>query len=160
MDFARIKLAAFVLGAACLGLSTAGSAVAATRGPQSARAANLALGAGDVIPTGNDWIALPAIRASDGALQNFNVISMRYRGLLEVAGVADRPLMAPFIEITGVRRPLARLKWSLRDYWIPTGAMEADGVRVVDGRADPDQLLKSEDLLLLIAGDADDSALT
>jgi hypothetical protein len=98
--------------------------------PESARTVELALTSDDVIPTGNDWIALPAIRASDGALQNFNVISMHYRGLLEVAGVANRPLMAPFIEIAGVRQPLARLQWSLRDYWIPTGTMEAGGVRV------------------------------
>ena len=79
----------------------------ASAAPESARTANLALTAGDVIPTGNDWIALPAIRASDGALQNFNVISMRYRGLLEIAGVADRPLMTPSIEIAGVP-PAAR----------------------------------------------------
>jgi len=97
---------------------------------ESQRVINLSLTANDVIPTGNDWIALPSIRASDGALQNFNVISMRYRGLLEVAGVADRPLMTPFIEIAGVKRPLSHLQWSLRDYWIPTGTMEADGVRV------------------------------
>src|SRR5262249_6852569 len=97
---------------------------------EGARTINLALTADDVIPTGNDWIALPSIRASDGALQNFNVISMRYRGLLEVAGMADRPLMAPFIEIAGARRPLAHLQWTLRDYWIPTGTMEVDGVRI------------------------------
>jgi len=107
---------------------TPAALIAAT--PESARAVTLALTRDDVIPTGNDWIALPSIHASDGALQNFNVISMRYRGLLEVAGVADRPLMTPFIEIAGLRRPLAGLQWSLRDYWIPTGTMEADGVRV------------------------------
>ncbi len=130
MNFARIKLAALVLIAACLALSASVPAAAAGPGAERARSVDLALGADDVIPTGNDWIALPAIRASDGALQNFNVISMRYRGLLEVAGVEDRPLMSPFIEIGGVRRPLSQLKWSLRDYWIPTGTMEADGVRV------------------------------
>jgi hypothetical protein len=97
---------------------------------KSRRIINLSLSANDVIPTGNDWIALPSIRASDGALQNFNVISMRYRGLLEVAGVADRPLMTPFVEIAGVKRPLSRLQWALRDYWIPTGTMQADGVRI------------------------------
>ena len=83
-----------------------------------------------MIPTGNDWIALRSIRARDGALQTFNVISMRYRGLLEVAGIAGHPLMAPFIDIAGVRRPLANLHWSLRDYWIPTGTMDTHGVRV------------------------------
>jgi len=97
---------------------------------ESARSVELVLTAGDVIPTGNDWIALPSIRASDGALQNFNVISMRYRGLLEMDGAANRPLMAPFVDIAGVRRPLSHLHWSLRDYWIPTGTMESDGVRV------------------------------
>ena len=115
------------LAGACIAVSAAAASAAP---PEAARTVDLALGADDVIPTGNDWIALPSIRASDGALQNFNVISMRYRGLLEVAGLADRPLMTPFIEIAGVRRPLANLHWSLRDYWIPTGTMEADGVRV------------------------------
>src|SRR6478672_11102248 len=114
----------------CFTLSSMGSAAPVSAVRESARDVSISLADEDVIPTGNDWIALPAIRASDGALQNFNVISMRYRGLLEVAGVADRPLLAPFVEIAGVRRPLARLKWSLRDYWIPTGTMEADGVRV------------------------------
>ena len=49
----------------------------------------LHLAADDVIPTGNDWIALPSIRASDGALMDFNVISMRYRGY-RVRGRARR----------------------------------------------------------------------
>ena len=111
-----------------VGVPSAASAASVNR--NSERTVNLSLVEDDVIPTGNDWIALPSIRASDGALQNFNVISMRYRGLLEVAGVGDRPLMSPFVEIGSARRPLAHLKWSLRDYWIPTGTMEADGVRV------------------------------
>ena len=98
--------------------------------PQAAREVALSLAPGDVIPTGNDWIALPSIRADDGALQDFNVISMRYRGLVEMAGPAGKPLMAPFLEREGVRRPLSRLSWSLRDYWIPTATMEADGVRL------------------------------
>ena len=89
--------------------------------PEAARSVELSLSDKDVIPTGNDWIALPSIRASDGALQNFNAISMRYRGLIEVAGLGDRPLMAPFLMIAGERRPLAHLHWSLRDYWIPVG---------------------------------------
>ena len=123
-----MKRVALLIAGTCVALSaTSSTAIAA---PESARTVNLSLAADDVIPTGNDWIALPSIRAGDGALQNFNLISMRYRGLLEVAGVGDRPLMTPFIEIAGARRPLSNLKWSLRDYWIPTGTMETDGVRV------------------------------
>jgi len=114
----------------CLTLSSLGSAAPVSAVRESARDVSISLADEDVIPTGNDWIALPSIRASDGAIQNFNVISMRYRGLLEVGGVADRPLMTPFVEIAGARRPLSHLQWSLRDYWIPTGTMEADGIRV------------------------------
>src|SRR5436190_18661171 len=89
----------------------------------------LALAPDDVIPTGNDWIALPSIRAGDGALMDFNIISMRYRGLIEFAGAAGQPLMKPFLNIGGVNKPLADLRWTLRDYWLPTGTMAADGLR-------------------------------
>jgi hypothetical protein len=60
---------------------------------------------------------------------DFNVISMRYRGLIEFAGAAGQPLMKPFLSVGGVRKPLASLSWSLRDYWSPTGTMETGGVR-------------------------------
>ena len=96
----------------------------------SPREVELHLGADDVIPTGNDWIALPSIQAGDAALRDFNLLSMRYRGLVEMAGPKDAPLMAPFIEINGARRPLSHLRWTLRDYWIPTGEMREGGVTV------------------------------
>lgn len=109
---------------------TVASRESAEAAPEAPRSIALTSAPDDVIPTGNDWIALPSIRARDGALEAFNVISMRYRGLVQYGGSKDRPLLTPFIEINGVRRPLAGLQWSLRDYWIPTGTMEADGVRV------------------------------
>src|SRR6476646_1128334 len=61
----------------------------------------LTLAPDDVIPTGNDWIALPSIRAGDAALMDFNVISMRYRGLIEFAGTAGQPLIKPFLSVGG-----------------------------------------------------------
>jgi hypothetical protein len=108
-----------------LALALASGAPAASVGQET----QLTLAPDDVIPTGNDWIALPAIRAGDAALMNFNVISMRYRGLIEYAGPADQPLIKPFLSVAGVKKPLANLRWSLRDYWLPTGTMEANGVR-------------------------------
>jgi len=89
----------------------------------------LTLSADDVIPTGNDWIALPSIRAGDAALMDFNIMSMRYRGLIEFAGAPEQPLMKPFLAVNGVKRPLANLQWRLRDYWLPTATMEAGSVR-------------------------------
>lgn len=117
-------LARIMLAASTLAL------VAAAPAPQAARETALTLQPDDVIPTGNDWIALPSIRASDGALRDFNVISMRYRGLMEMAGMPGQPLMAPFVEIDGKDHPLEKLGWSLRDYWIPTGTMVTDGLRI------------------------------
>lgn len=131
----RLLVSAILMGLlpANAGAQEAAAGSSAGQAPSSAqklRTIDLDLGAADVIPTGNDWIALPSIQASDGALENFNVISMRYRGLLEIAGPADRSLMTPFVEIGGVRRRLEQLRWSLRDYWIPTATTEANGVRV------------------------------
>ena len=115
-------LFAFVFAAAL-----AGSATAATQAPENETQLNLA--PDDVIPTGNDWIALPSIRAGDGAIMDFNVISMRYRGLIEYAGPTGQPLIKPFLSVDGAKKPLADLHWSLRDYWLPTGTMEAAGLR-------------------------------
>ncbi|HEX3675871.1 MAG TPA: hypothetical protein VHU79_00540, partial [Sphingomicrobium sp.] len=110
-------------------LPLAGPAATAASGSSQERRTELNLSADDVIPTGNDWIALPSIRAGDGALMDFNIISMRYRGLIEFAGAAGQPLMRPFLDVGGVRKPLSNLRWSMRDYWLPTGTMEADGLQ-------------------------------
>ena len=119
----RRLIALFLAAAIATGASAAAASLAADTETQ------LTLAPDDVIPTGNDWIALPSIRAGDAALMDFNVISMRYRGLIEFAGAAGQPLMKPFLSVSGVKKPLANLRWSLRDYWLPTGTMEADGVR-------------------------------
>src|SRR4051794_3153551 len=94
-------------------LLAAALATGATAAPPAAREMPLNLASGDVIPTGNDWIALPSIRADDGAVLDFNVISMRYRGLIEFAGAPGQPLMTPFIHVGGARKPLVNLRWSL-----------------------------------------------
>lgn len=112
-----------------LSAALAGAAATAASGSSQEHRTELDLSADDVIPTGNDWIALPSIRAGDGALMDFNVISMRYRGLIEFAGAAGQPLMKPFLDVGGVRKPLFNLRWSLRDYWLPTGTMQSDGLQ-------------------------------
>jgi uncharacterized protein len=75
--------------------------------------------ASDVISTGNEWIALPTIRASDAALQNFNVLSMHDRGLLQVNGAAGTPALVPRVMIDGKPIQFANLSWELLDYWVP-----------------------------------------
>lgn len=83
--------------------------------------------ANDVIPTGNEWVALPTIRAADGALMSFNVLSMRDRGLLQVVGDSGNPALQPYILIGDNPVPFRDLSWQLIEYWIPVATFTADG---------------------------------
>lgn len=83
----------------------------------------------DVIPTGNEWIALPTIRASDAALVNFNVLSMRDRGLLQVSGDGDSPALSPYVQVDGKAVPVHNLSWELIEYWVPTGSFTAGDIK-------------------------------
>lgn len=85
-------------------------------------------GADDAVPTGNHWIALPSIRASDGALLNFNALSMRDRGLLEVAGDQGQPAISPYFLVDGKAVPFHNPSWQLIEYWIPTAHLSINGL--------------------------------
>jgi uncharacterized protein len=82
----------------------------------------------DVIPTGNEWIALPTIRASDGALESFNVLSMRDRGLLEVSGDRDTPAIGPYFIVGGKPVAFENPSWQLIESWIPTATLNQNGL--------------------------------
>jgi len=85
-------------------------------------------GDSDVIPTGNEWIALPEINAADGSLGSFNVLSMRDRGLLQVTGDRGSPVLKPAFFVDG--RPMSpiKLSWDLIEYWIPTAHFISNGL--------------------------------
>ena len=108
----------------------AGSAALPVSASRAAATAplELALAADDVLATGNEWLALPEIRASDGALLTFNVLSMRERGLLQVAGDAGRPALAPTFTLNGKPAALGAWHWSLQGYWIPSARQQAQGI--------------------------------
>ncbi len=94
-------------------------------GADNLRRTPLSLNADDVIPTGNEWISLPTIRASDGALVNFNVLSMRDRGLLQVEGDSGSPVLQPYFTADGQPIKIQNLSWELIEYWIPTAHFKA-----------------------------------
>ena len=97
-------------------------------GADQIRRTQLALNSDDVIPTGNEWIALPTIRASDAALLNFNVLSMRDRGLLQVEGDAGSPALQPYFTLDGQPVKLQNLSWEVIEYWIPTAHFKSGNV--------------------------------
>src|SRR5262249_35500983 len=76
---------------------------------------------GAVLPTGNDWIALPTSRAADGGTRQFSVLSMAARGLLEVSGPPDGTLFQPFVRVDGVESTLAGIRWQALGCWVPRG---------------------------------------
>jgi hypothetical protein len=115
---ARGGLLPWVAGLLAAGLGVLGAA--------EPRSFALDLRPDDVVPTGNEWIALPTIRAADGALESFNVLSRRDLGLLEVAGAAGAPVVQPFFELDGQPLAFERPSWSVAEYWIPTGSVRTD----------------------------------
>src|ERR1700744_411618 len=82
----------------------------------------------DVLPTGNEWISLPDIRASDGALGTFNVLSMQHRGLVQVAGAQGSPVITPSFTADGKSTSLHNPEWSLVEYWTPVAHQSIDGL--------------------------------
>ena len=92
------------------------------------RSTPLALKSDDVLPTGNEWIALPDIRAVDGALGSFNVISMRDRGLLQVSGDRGAPVLQPYFMVGDTPLAFRNPSWELIEYWIPTAHLTVDGM--------------------------------
>jgi hypothetical protein len=83
---------------------------------------------GDVLPTGNEWIALPEIRAADAALMNFNVLSMRDRGLLEAVGNQGAPVILPYFSADDEQIEFRDPTWELIEYWIPTAHLTNNGM--------------------------------
>jgi uncharacterized protein len=90
----------------------------------------LSLQPDDVLPTGNEWISLPDIRASDGALMTFNAISMRNRGLLQVSGESGGPVLQPIFTADGKPLALRGLSWEVIEYWIPTAHVTENGIEL------------------------------
>ncbi len=95
-----------------------------------ARTIPLHLRPSDVLPTGNEWISLPDIRASDGALTTFNAISMRDRGLLQVNGQNGSAVLTPYFMADGKPLHFENPAWELIEYWIPTAHLVANDVEM------------------------------
>lgn len=67
--------------------------------------------------TGNEYISLPTIRETDGAVEGVTFLYMRLKGLLEIHG--DDGLIRPYLTVNGVRQEL-KPEWERHHYWIPS----------------------------------------
>ena len=50
-------------------------------------------------PTGNEMISLPKLNADMAAIEDLTFLSMQQRGMIELCGTENVPLMQPFIQI-------------------------------------------------------------
>jgi hypothetical protein len=74
------------------------------------------------LPTGNDIVAIPSLSASGCAAPDINVLSMKYRGMVEFHGTEKAPFFKPLIHIAGKAIELSkdkRMKAGRLDHWIP-----------------------------------------
>ena len=94
----------------------------------SSRRVPITLRADDVLPTGNQWISLPDIRANDGALATFNVLSMHHRGLLQISGEHHGPVLQPYFTANGKPLDFHNPSWELIAWWIPSAHLAIDGL--------------------------------
>lgn len=69
------------------------------------------------IPTGNEQVSIPTL-SQDGGIENINVMSMHYRGLIEFCGSQASPFMQPYVINQGSKVEW-ELQWNREDYWIP-----------------------------------------
>ena len=127
--------------AALVALAAGAGLAAAAPAASFPGARPLSIARGTVIASGNDWIALPEIRVSDGAIVSFNVLSMRDRGLLQVQGspiaraaaapVDDLiPAVAPWLNVDGRLARMRIAHWQLIDDWIPVATTRVGGIRL------------------------------
>lgn len=93
--------------------------------PDPVRATRLTLKPTDVIPTGNEWLSLPAIRVADGAIESMNVLHEASRGLLQVDGPKGTPLLTPFASVDGEPVKFTGFQWEVLGSWVPRGTMRA-----------------------------------
>ena len=74
------------------------------------------------LPTGNEYVAIPALSARDGSIAGINVLHLGARGLLEYDGDGE-PFLRPVVALgspDGRRVELRdRLVWSRLEHWLP-----------------------------------------
>jgi len=82
-----------------------------------------------VWPTGNHYVALPALRLSDGGLMSANVIMMSTASMIEFTGTGGLPLIQPRVSVNGRAISLESIvRWSRTAHWIPRFTASVDGI--------------------------------
>lgn len=71
------------------------------------------------LPTGNEMVSLPKLNELTAGIEDLTYLTMHYKGLIELRGSEELPLILPFVSLDGEELPLTDLKWNREHYWIP-----------------------------------------
>ena len=85
------------------------------------------------IPTGNERVSLPTISENDGSIEAIGFLYMAQKGMIEVRGDENEPLMRPFVcrkNGNGAFDELSfdEVSFDRRSFWIPVMNASSDGV--------------------------------
>lgn len=71
------------------------------------------------LPTGNEFLSLPKINEQTAGIEDITYLSMGHKGMIEIRGGDDLPLIRPFLQVDGHRMPLTQMQWSRDHFWLP-----------------------------------------
>ena len=80
------------------------------------------------LPTGNEHISLPMINEKDGAIEALGFLYMAQKGMIQLTGDDEMPLMRPFVFVNGEKKELTEISWKRENFWIPVMTAKAGGV--------------------------------
>lgn len=75
--------------------------------------------------TGNEYVSLPTIRETDGALEGISFLYMGLKGMVEMYGWNG--LAVPFLRVQGEKQLLCPV-WHRDHAWIPSFSCETEGI--------------------------------
>jgi len=70
--------------------------------------------------TGNEYLSIPTLRESDGAIEGLTLLHMGAKGMLEMRGMDGEPLLKPTFTVNGQAIVLDVLAWDRAHYWVPS----------------------------------------
>lgn len=71
------------------------------------------------LPTGNEFLSLPKINEQTAGIEDITYLSMGHKGMIEIRGGDNFPLIRPFLQVDGHRLPLTQMQWSRDHFWLP-----------------------------------------
>mgnify|MGYP000972994591 CR=1 FL=1 len=80
------------------------------------------------LPTGNEFLSLPKINELTAGIEDITYLSMQHKGMIEIRGGDEMPLIRPFLRVGGQRVPLTECHWHRDCYWIPVLTAKADSM--------------------------------